>query len=253
MVSEPGRTEQRGYDRWFPLGDKRNELLALWEVRQYGRDSFGDPDYVSLYGLKPHQWYARGVRVLGRTAVECTRDQLAALIGRDIAAVAQTAPAVGPPVVVDLFAGSGNTLYWIKRQVGARRAIGFELDDAVFELARTNLSLMGLGIDLKHGSYQHGLQALGRPGADLLIIFVAPPGAMPSATDQGSALAAPSHRRARSSTSPLTFSATRGCCLRAGHDDHAGTPWSRARSSLTILPRVFFGSASRNSTTRGYL
>lgn len=175
MVSEPGRPGPRGYDRWFLLGEKRNELLALGEVQQYGRDSFGDPDYVSVYGLKPHQWYARGVRILGRTAVECTRDRLGALIGRDIAAVARTAPAAGPPVVVDLFAGSGNTLYWIKRHTGARRAVGFELDDAVFGLARTNLSLMGLGIDLIHDSYQHGLQALGQPGEDLLIVFVAPP------------------------------------------------------------------------------
>jgi len=29
------------YDRWYRLGDKRNELLALWEAEQYGRDSFG--------------------------------------------------------------------------------------------------------------------------------------------------------------------------------------------------------------------
>ena len=86
----------------------------MWEVQQYGRDSSGDPDYVSVYGLKPYQWYARGVRLMGRTAVECTRDRLATLIGRDIAAVAQTASAA-PPLVVDLFAGSGNALYWIKR------------------------------------------------------------------------------------------------------------------------------------------
>jgi hypothetical protein len=33
-------------------------------------------------------------------------------------------------VVVDLFAGSGNTLYWIRRHAGARRGIGFELDPA---------------------------------------------------------------------------------------------------------------------------
>jgi hypothetical protein len=59
------------YGRWFLLGEKRKELLALWEVQQYGRDSFGDSDYVSLYGLKPADWYARGVRILGRTAVEC--------------------------------------------------------------------------------------------------------------------------------------------------------------------------------------
>jgi hypothetical protein len=161
------------YDRWFLLGEKRNELLALWEVQQYGRDGFGDPDYVSIYGLKPDEWYERGVRILGRTAVECTRDRLADLIGRDIAAVARTAPA--SPTVVDLFAGSANTLYWIKRRVGARRAIGFEVDDAVFELARRNIAIMGLGIDLRHDGYQHGLQALGEPGEDPVIVFVAPP------------------------------------------------------------------------------
>jgi predicted RNA methylase len=100
------------------------------------------------------------VRILGRTAVECTPDRLVDLIGRDIAAVARAAPAASP-MVVDLFAGSGNTLSWITRHTGVRRAIGFELDDTVFELARENLSITGLGIDLRHDSYQHRLQALG--------------------------------------------------------------------------------------------
>jgi hypothetical protein len=45
----------------------------------------------------------------------------------------------------------------------------------VFELARTNLSLMGLDIELRHDSSEHGLRALGQPGEDLLIVFVAPP------------------------------------------------------------------------------
>ena len=162
------------YDRWFLLGEKRNELLARWEVEQYGRDSFGDPDYISLYGLAPREWYARGVRILGRTAVECTRDRLADRIGRDVAAVTRTGP-VGSPLVIDLFAGSANTLHWIAQHVRARRAIGFELDDAVFALTRANLSAMGLDIDLRHDSYEHGLTALGDPGADLLIVFVAPP------------------------------------------------------------------------------
>ena len=174
MVSESGHPGRQVYDRWFLLGEKRNELLALREVQQYGRDSFGDPDHVSIYGFKPHEWHARGARILGRTAVECTPDRLAGLIGRDIAAVARAAPAASP-LVVDLFAGSGNTLSWIKRHTGAHRAIGFELDDAVFELARKNLSAVGLGIDLRHDSYQHGLQALREPGDDLLIVFVAPP------------------------------------------------------------------------------
>jgi hypothetical protein len=84
MASEAGHPRQQVYDRWFLLHDKRNELLARWEVEQYGRDSFGDPDYVSIYGLAPREWYARGVRILGRTAVECTRDRLAGRIGRDV-------------------------------------------------------------------------------------------------------------------------------------------------------------------------
>src|SRR6185437_2391145 len=150
------------YDRWFLLGEKRNELLARWEVEQYGRDNFGDPDYISLYGLAPREWYARGVRILGRTAVECTRDRLADRIGRDVAAVTRAACAASP-LAIDLFAGSANTLHWMARHAGARQAIAFELDDAVFSLTRANLSAMGLDIDLRHDSYEHGLTALGDP------------------------------------------------------------------------------------------
>lgn len=51
MVSERGPFGQQVYNRWFLLGEKRNEQLALWEVQQYGRDAFGDLDYVSVYGL----------------------------------------------------------------------------------------------------------------------------------------------------------------------------------------------------------
>src|ERR1700722_3409063 len=62
------------YDRALLLhGPKRNEILTLDEVGQYGIDSFSDVDYLSIYGLKPAEWYARGIRLLGRTAVECTR------------------------------------------------------------------------------------------------------------------------------------------------------------------------------------
>jgi hypothetical protein len=172
-MSQAGRPGRQAYDRWFLLGAKRSEMLALWEVEQYGRDSFGDPDYVSIYGCKPREWHARGVRMLGRTAVECTRDRLASQIGRDIAAVARGVPAV--PLALDLFAGSGNTLYWIRRHTGAHRGVGFELDPAVFELTRRNVSLMDLGIDLRHDSYQHGLRSLREPVEKLLIVFVAPP------------------------------------------------------------------------------
>ena len=45
----------------------------------------------------------------------------------------------------------------------------------MFELARKNIAVMGLGLDLRHDSYQHGLQILGQRDEDLLIVFVAPP------------------------------------------------------------------------------
>ena len=77
------------HDRALLLhGSKRNELLTLEEVRRYGSDSFSDPDFIQLYGMAPAQWHARGVRLLGRTAVECTRDAVANRIGQDVAAVA---------------------------------------------------------------------------------------------------------------------------------------------------------------------
>ena len=55
----------RRYDRAYLLSSwKRNDVLELAEVERYGRDSYGDPDYVSIYGLRPEEWYARGVRLL---------------------------------------------------------------------------------------------------------------------------------------------------------------------------------------------
>ena len=63
------------YDRDYLLSPaKRNQVIELWEVEKFGLDSFGDPDAVSLYGMPPAQWYARGVRVLARTALEAVRD-----------------------------------------------------------------------------------------------------------------------------------------------------------------------------------
>jgi len=65
----PEDTEAPLHDRALLLhGRLRNEVLTLSEVQRYGSDSFSDPDYVRLYGMTPPQWYARGIRLLGRTA-----------------------------------------------------------------------------------------------------------------------------------------------------------------------------------------
>ena len=80
------------YDRDFLLSPaKRNQIIELWEVEKFGRDSFGDPNAASLYGMTPAQWYARGVRILARTTLEAVRDPLGNRIGEDVARVAATA------------------------------------------------------------------------------------------------------------------------------------------------------------------
>jgi len=163
------------YDRELLLaGAKRDTVLELWEVQRYGSDSYGDPDYVSIYGMAPADWYARGARVLGRTAVECTRDGLGNAIGKDVAEVA--AKRLTPrTLVIDPFAGSGNTLYWLLRHLPGARGIGFEADERVFRLTQQNIAALALPIDILNADYLSGLARLSVPRDGLLIAFIAPP------------------------------------------------------------------------------
>ena len=87
-MSAPSEDRKPVYDRALLLhGSKRNEVLTLEEVRQYGIDSFSDQNYVRIYGMAPTAWYGQGIRLLGRTAVECTRDALGNRIGKNIGSI----------------------------------------------------------------------------------------------------------------------------------------------------------------------
>jgi hypothetical protein len=164
------------YDRQLLLSDvKRNAVLELWEVETYGIDSYHDADYVSVYGMRPADWYAKGVRLLGRTAVECTRDRLGDAIGKDVAAAAAIAPPVAGTLAVDLFAGSGNTLYWLMRHMPGARGLGFELDAGVYRLTYQNLAALALPIDILNTDYRTGMTDISAAADELLIAFIAPP------------------------------------------------------------------------------
>jgi hypothetical protein len=164
------------YDReLLLLGPKRNAVLELWEVERYGSDSYGDPEYVSIYGMRPADWHANGLRLLGRTAVECTRDELGHAIGKDVAAIVSTCPFTAPPLVVDPFVGSGNTLYWILRHIAGARGIGFESDAGVFSLTRQNIAALALPIEIVNADYRSGLTGVSVAPSELLIAFIAPP------------------------------------------------------------------------------
>jgi hypothetical protein len=85
------------------------------------------------------------------------------------------APAARGSVVVDPFAGSANTLFWLARYAHPRRAIGFELDARVFEASRRNLTIVGFDVELLHVGHEAGLADLRVAEDELLIVFVAPP------------------------------------------------------------------------------
>jgi hypothetical protein len=176
-MNGPGEGEQgSAYDRRLLLGGaKRNAVLDLWEVQRYGIDSFGDADYISIYGMRPAEWYAKGVRLLGRTAVECTRDELGDAIGKDVAVTAAAAAATARSFVVDPFAGSGNTLYWLRRHLPRARARGFELDATVSRLTQRNLEALAVPIDILNTDYRSGLAETSVEADELLITFIAPP------------------------------------------------------------------------------
>ena len=175
MSELPGNDSSHVYNRAFLLhGAKRNAVLTLAEIEQYGLDSFADADYISIYGMAPHEWYRHGVRLLGRTAVECTRDALGHRIGLDVASVA-TRMSASRLLVLDLFAGSCNTLFWILRQLPNSEGIAFESDLQVFELTQRNLAALDQKIELVHGDYVRLLEERRVPEDRGIVAFVAPP------------------------------------------------------------------------------
>jgi hypothetical protein len=164
------------YDRQLLLlGPKRDAVLELAEVQAYGRDSYGDADYVCIYGLRPAEWYAKGIRLLGRTAVECTRDALADRIGQDTASVASRWASRERPLLIDPFAGSGNTLYWLAKHLSVAQAVGFELDPGVFALTQKNLAALDLPIDVFQADYRSALNRVSPAPGQLVVAFIAPP------------------------------------------------------------------------------
>ena len=117
----------------------------------------------------------QGIRLLGRTAVECTRDALGNRIGRDIASIAATLPKTTHFTVIDPFAGSCNTLYWILRSVPNSQGMACEFDSRVYELTKRNIAGLDRTIDLQHGDYQSLLADRHLPPDHVLIFFIAPP------------------------------------------------------------------------------
>ena len=139
---EPETREESAYfaaRRSFLNPPWNNKQLTFREVRRAGWALAGNPNDLRLFGLNPFVWYALGIRIRGRTAVEVTRDQHAQFLGQS---VAHTLADIGVSVsdVIDPFVGSGNLLFHVVRATKAKRAVGLDNSADVMSLTQRNFA-----------------------------------------------------------------------------------------------------------------
>jgi hypothetical protein len=122
------------------LGPLRTAVLTPAQLDEASRILHGGPAAgLSLYGVPAADMTPRGVRLLGRTAVECVPDASAA-------AAAEAAAELCPPdkgaVVADLFCGSGNFGLHLGRRL-QRPVFASERDPDVYAATYANLRATG--------------------------------------------------------------------------------------------------------------
>jgi hypothetical protein len=143
------------------LGPSRTRTLAGHELMEVGRLVYGDADQLSLYGVPSSRMAERGVRLLGRTAIECSVDAYSAAVAGQVAAHGSGTPEPGPDAfVADLFCGSGNMGFHLGRRLGLP-VHASELDPLVHDHTRDSLTALGIEIDLQLLDYRDMLGKLG--------------------------------------------------------------------------------------------
>jgi hypothetical protein len=154
----------------------RNRVLSLEQVKAYGYDRYGDPDHIKIYNMVPDEWYGKGVRLLGRMAVECTRDPLGNFLFRELQGLDEYKPEESASTVaLDPFAGSCNALLWAKKAVHAAQTIGFESKLSVYEIVKSNLKYVKEEVKYLCGDYRSLSCTIPLFFDCRLVIFLSPP------------------------------------------------------------------------------
>src|SRR5262249_9096971 len=72
-------------------------------------------------------------------------------------------------------AGSCNGLYAILQHLPGAKGIGFEIEQAIFDLTTRNIAQLNAPIELILGSYKDHLATRRHPADQLIVTFLAPP------------------------------------------------------------------------------
>ncbi|WP_156077080.1 hypothetical protein [Saccharothrix sp. NRRL B-16314] len=144
------------------LGPARTRMLTEVELVRAGQVLHGRPERLAVYGVPAPQMIRRGLRLLGRTAVECSVDDSCAAVTTALCAYLADARELSPGFVADLFCGSGN----LGRHVGTGLGLpvfAAELDPDVYAATRHNFEVMGIDVNLRHTDYRDLLAGLPPP------------------------------------------------------------------------------------------
>lgn len=164
------------------LGAARTRVFTHGELVHASRMLYGHPEGLSVYGVSAPRMTGRGLRLLGRTVIECTVDDHCVGFVEVLAGCRAREPRMRPGFVADLFCGSGNFGWHLGRRLGLP-VFAAELDPAVHAATRHNVEVMDLAIELRHADYRQLLDEL--PAHSAGDIYVVEPPWGPAYTEHG--------------------------------------------------------------------
>jgi hypothetical protein len=161
-------------NKW--LYAKRDKLLSLEEIIEISNCYYGARDMLCLFDMTPNNYFNKGIRLLGRTAIECSIDIHAEIIADEASKIQEEFFPAKQPIIIDLFTGSGNLLYHFSKKFRMGRFIGFEKNNEIYKLTCNNLKALNLSFDFHLGDYkelilQHSATFEQRP----IIVIIDPP------------------------------------------------------------------------------
>jgi hypothetical protein len=152
------------------LGEARNRLLTGTELTTAGRLIYGQPEGLSLYGIPSPLMAALGLRLLGRTTIECSVDAYLRPVADALAAETIERDCA---FVADLFCGSGNFGFHLGLRLG-KPVYASELDPLVHAATQHNFDVLGIDTALSLTDYRDLLGTLPVRG-DGDVYIVEPP------------------------------------------------------------------------------